>query len=153
MSGYENSLRQDFTVTGLTNAAVAAAAAIRIPPTARFAFIEDIQLFPTTAIVNTTTPGKILIGTPGAPGKFASQSISSLTGLAVGSAYGVSDSDGRVAAYNPAATPSATNKCRIDLQNDGDTVGTQLAYLVIGTAAGTGTPAGVYTATFTVRWF
>jgi hypothetical protein len=93
------------------------------------------------------------IGTAATSGKYAAQNVSALTGLALGSAYGTPDADGRVALYNPALAPSATQRGRIDLNNDGDAVGTPLTVLKIGTVAGTGTPAGVFNAAITIRWF
>jgi hypothetical protein len=154
---YDNGYRVCYTFSGLTNATVAAAAAIRVPTHlgVRAAAIEDINITPTVAIVNTTLAAVIQIGTPATSGKYAAQSVSTLAGLAVGAAFSCADIDGRVAAYNPNVTTGAgsTNKGFIDLFNDGDALNTLLTTLKIGTVAGTGTPAGTFTANIMIRWF
>lgn len=147
---------ETFTLTGLTNATVAAALGIRVPTHkgVRFAAIEDIQITPTTAIVNTTLAAVLQIGTLATSGKFAAQNVSALAGLGLGLSYSVADADGRVAAYNPSAAASATNKGFIDLGAGGDgDAGAAITNLKVGTVAGTGTPAGVFNATVTIRWW
>ena len=150
-----NSFVQDFTLTGLANATLALAGAIRVPTHkgVRFAVIEDIQVTPTTAVVNTTTPMQIQVGTPTTTGKYAAQNVGTNAGLTVGSAYGIADVDGRVTLYNPSLTPSATVNGRIDLANDGDVVGTTLTTLKVSTLVGVGTPAGTVTAQITIRFW
>lgn len=161
MSNYEGNYRQDFTFAGVNNATAAPGAAgtfaIRVPPGARFCCIDDIQFCPSTAVVNTTTAGTINIGTVATVAKFAAQPMSALTGLAVGSAYGITDSDGRVALYSPASTPGAKNTGnhnKIDLLNDGDAGNNNvITQLYVSTTIGTGTPAGAGVVHITVRWF
>lgn len=153
--------RATYCFTGLTNATLALAAAIRVPihRGIRFAAIEDVQVTPTVAVVNTTGAMVVQIGTPTTSGKYVAQSVGTTAGLTVGSAYGVADVDGRVALYNPDLPPAVnssgvvTQATRIDLNNDGDTVGTNLTTLKIGTVVGTGTPSGTVTLNVTIRWF
>lgn len=153
--------RATYAIAGLTNATLALAAALRVPihRGIRFAAIEDIQVTPTTAVVNTTLAMVVQIGTPTTSGKYAAQNVGTTAGLLVGSAYGCADVDGRVALYNPDLAPAVnsagtvTQATRIDINNDGDTVGTNLTTIKIGTVVGTGTPSGTVTAQITIRWF
>jgi hypothetical protein len=150
-----NNFVETFAIPGLTNATLVGAFRIRVPTHkgVRFAAIEDVKILQVgaTAIVNTTTPGQVQIGTPTAPGKFVAQPISGLTGLALGQTYGCADVDGRVAAYSPA---SGVSKGCIDLaaSGDGDAQAAQRD-LLVSTLAGVGTPAGTFAAFVTVRWF
>lgn len=155
---YDNS--NNFVVNyqfSCTNATLAQAASIRVPTHKgiRSCAIEDIQVTPSVAIVNTTTPAIVQIGTAGSSGKYAAQNVSTTAGLAIGDTYGCADLDGRVAAYNPQATSGlgSTNKGFIDLLNDGDVVGTLLTKLKVGTVVGVGTPAGTFVVSIAIRWF
>lgn len=152
---YDNGFRVTYTLTGLTNATTAAAASIRVPThkSISMAAIEDIQVTPTVAVVNTTGAMQVQIGTAATTGKYAAQNCGTTAGLAVGASYGVADVDGRVAAYNPDKPFTSTQKGFIDLKNDGDAAGTLLTALKISTLVGTGTPAGTVTASITIRWF
>lgn len=159
MSGYDNPYRVCYSLAGLANATLAAAAAIRVPTHLgiKQAAIEDINLTPTTAVVNTTGPMVVQIGTNATSGKFAAQNVGTTAGLAVGAAYSCADVDGRVAAYTPQPAIVyplvAANKGFIDLLNDGDVVGTIPTFLKIGTVVGTGTPSGVVEANILIKWW
>jgi hypothetical protein len=153
MSYDTSGLRMTYTFAGISNAATAAAlAAIRVPAGVRFAAIEDISIAPSVA-TSLTTPGTFQIGTAASSGKYAAQNVGTAAGLAPGLAYGTADLDGRVAAYNPAVTPSAANKGRIDLMQDGDAAGTLLTSLKVGNTAAGATALGTYTAFVTIRWW
>lgn len=153
---YDNGYRVNYEFT-LANATAAAAANIRVPTHmgVRSAAIEDIQCTPTVAIVNTTTPMIVQVGTASTSGKYAAQNASTTAGLAVGDSYGTADLDGRVSLYNPNAPTGlgSTNKGYIDLLSDGDAVGTLLTKLKVGTVVGVGTPAGTVVVSILVRWF
>jgi hypothetical protein len=154
MSYDTSGIRNVYNFSGVNNAASAALGAIRVPAGCRFAAIDDISAGVAAAIVGTTAAGLIQIGTVATIAKYAAQAVGPLTGLPnVGSAYGSQDLDGRVAAYNPGLAPSATQKGRIDLMQDGDTPGVLQTALRVSNAAATGTPAGTYNVTITVRFW
>jgi hypothetical protein len=155
MPGYDNAYRVTYTFS-FTNATLAAAASMRVPTHlgVRQAAIEDINLTPSVAVVNTTGAMVLQIGTTATSGKYAAQNVGTTAGLLVGDSYSVADLDGRVAAYNPQAPNLGTvNKGFIDLLNDGDVAGTLQTKLKVGTVVGTGTPAGTIIANITMRFW
>ncbi len=157
---YDNPFQIDYSFTGLTVATPPTSRYLRVPYTVglgrgngaastsiRFARIREIAIDATTAVTGNTLAPRIQIGTASTVNKYCVMKVgvdAQATALAAPGAWGFLDYDGLVAQYAN----------RIDLLNDGDTVGTLQGFLNCNFVANSGgSPAGVIDVSVSIQWF